>query len=217
MGGFTSCHTHFQLREGDLLFHVVDEGEGNAITAVTPGGIDHVAIYIGSSGVQKFGSSCVPAVASDQRSSAGVQKFGSSGDVTGWVVEAVGSGVVMTQMDSLLHRDGGYYLAGRVRGIDRRRSVSNALSYLGRPYDDLYLADNEAVYCSELVQLSFVDRRGERVFEPVPMSFHDSTGVVTPYWREFYSRQGMEVPEGKPGTNPGELSRRKRVRLHLLR
>ena len=204
MGGFTSCHTHFQLREGDLLFHVVDEGEGNAITAVTPGGIDHVAIYIGSSGVQEFGSS-------------GVQEFGSSGDVTGWVVEAVGSGVVMTRMDSLLHRDGGYYLAGRVRGIDRRRSVSNALSYLGRPYDDLYLADNEAIYCSELVQLSFVDRRGERVFEPVPMSFHDSTGVVTPYWREFYSRQGMEVPEGKPGTNPGELSKRKRVRLHLLR
>jgi len=190
MAGFTSCHTHFHLREGDLLFHVVGDGQDNAITDVTPGRIDHVAIFIGTK-----------------------VQGNEAAEARDYVVEAIGNGVVTTPLDSLLERDGGRYLAGRVSGIDRRRSVSNALTYLGRPYDHLYSADDEAVYCSELVQLSFVDRHGQRVFAPVPMSFHDSTGIVTPYWRDYYNRQGLEVPEGQPGTNPGELSQRKQVKL----
>ena len=39
------------------------------------------------------------------------------------------------------------------------------------------------------------------------------TGRVTDYWKEFYSCRGMVVPEGKPGTNPGELSRRPEVTI----
>ena len=45
------------------------------------------------------------------------------------------------------------------------------------------------------------------------MSFHDSTGQVTDYWLEFYRQRGMEVPEGAPGTNPGELSRRPQITI----
>ena len=39
----TSCQT-YSLKSGDLLFHVVSQG--NAITDVTPGMIDHVAIVM---------------------------------------------------------------------------------------------------------------------------------------------------------------------------
>ena len=173
----SACQTHFHLRQGDLLFHVASDG--NAITDVTPGMIDHVAIYLG-------------------------------GDT---VVEAIGRGVVITHLDTLLRREPGYYQAGRVKGIDRRRSVVNALLYLGRPYDHLYLPNDEAIYCSELVQLAFVDRQSKPVFQPVPMSFHDSTGIVTPYWQQFYASHGLSVPEGEPGTNPAELSRRPQVLL----
>ena len=164
------------LHTGDLLFHVVSQG--NAITDVTPGMIDHVAIVMSRDSV----------------------------------IEAVGKGVKMTPIDSLRQQDG-YYLMARVKGADSKQSLRNALQYLGRPYDRLYLPDNDAIYCSELVQLSFVDKHGKRLFSPIPMSFHDATGRITDYWRQFYAKHQLEVPEGEPGTNPGELSQRREIRI----
>ena len=170
-----SCHTH-RLTTADLLFHVTPQA--NAITDVTPGMIDHVAIVLNSNSV----------------------------------IEAVGRGVVITPIDSL-RQQSGYYLIGRVRNVHRTWSVERARTYCGRPYDHFFLPDNEAIYCSELVQLSFVDKQGRCLFAPIPMSFHDDTGQITDYWRRFYAEHGMEVPEGRPGTNPGELSRRQQIRI----
>ena len=168
-----SCQS---LSTGDLLFHVVEKG--NAITDVTPGMIDHVAIVLSKDSV----------------------------------IEAVGSGVKTTPLDSLRQQEG-YYIIGKVRGADPILSVANARRYLGRPYDRLYLPDNDAIYCSELVLFSMVDKEGHRLLSPIPMSFHDASGRITPYWQQFYKEQGMEVPEGWPGSNPGELSKRKMVRI----
>ena len=168
-----SCQS---LSTGDLLFHVVEKG--NAITDVTPGMIDHVAIVLSKDSV----------------------------------IEAVGSGVKTTPLDSLRQQEG-YYIIGKVRGVDPILSVANARRYLGRPYDRLYLPDNDAIYCSELVLFSMVDKEGHRLLSPIPMSFHDASGRITPYWQQFYKEQGMEVPEGWPGSNPGELSKRKMVRI----
>lgn len=169
------CQTQ-RLTTADLLFHV--SPQANAITQVTPGMIDHVAIVIHADSV----------------------------------IEAVGRGVVITPIDSL-RRQSGYYLVGRVKGVHRASSIARARTYRGRPYDHLYLPDNEAIYCSELVQFSFVDKQGRPLFQPIPMSFHDATGQITDHWRRFYAEHGMEVPEGLPGTNPGELSRRPQVRI----
>ena len=55
------------------------------------------------------------------------------------------------------------------------------------------------------------------MFDPIPMSFHDETGNITDYWRDFYARQGMDVPEGRDGTNPGEMSRRKIIKIRQLK
>lgn len=171
----TSCQT-YSLKSGDLLFHVASQG--NAITDVTPGMIDHVAIVMSRDSV----------------------------------IEAIGKGVKTTPIDSLRQQDG-HYLVGRVKGIDSKQSIANAKHYLGRPYDRLYLPDNDAIYCSELVQLSFVDKHGKRLFSPIPMSFHDATGHITDYWIQFYAKHNMEVPEGELGTNPGELSQRREIRI----
>ena len=101
-------------------------------------------------------------------------------------------------------------------GIVRKETIINAMSLLGRPYDFVYQPGLEAVYCSELVSESYVDRHGEKLFPPVAMSFHDASGIITPYWIDFYSRRGMDVPEGEPGTNPGELSRREAIKIKYL-
>ncbi len=128
------------------------------------------------------------------------------------VIEAVGRGVVVSPLDSLRRQDG-YYMIGKVRRADRSRSVQNARRLLGRRYDAVFLPGNDDIYCSELVQLSFVDKEGRPIFHTIPMSFHDATGRITDYWRQFYARRGMAVPEGQPGTNPAELSKRQSIKI----
>lgn len=103
-------------------------------------------------------------------------------------------------------------VVGRAEGLDSAATASRFLS-IRAPYDSLYLPDNEAIYCSELVQVSFVDSLGRQLFESIPMSFHDESGQTLPYWTALYARHGMAVPEGAPGTNPGQLMRDSHVAI----
>lgn len=183
------------LEEGDLLFNVVSpqaDGLSVAITDVTEGydlrSISHVAI------VCKRGEST-------------------------FALEACGKhGVWLNPLDSfVVHADKSadgrpMILVGRLK--DRTNvtaSVSKALTYVGRPYDYVYMPTDEAIYCSELVQLSFTYADGREVFSQEPMSFHDSTGKVTDFWTSYYAERGLTVPEGLPGTNPGGISRSKEI------
>lgn len=174
-----------ELREGDLLFCCTDTA--NAITAVTSGveglPIDHVAVF---------------------------HRIGGEGGIP-YVIEAVKPAVQLTPLDTFLCRNP-HVIIGRVNvDFSIRRSVRRCLAMVGKPYDDLYLPGDSAIYCSELVQLNYRSVSDRPIFEPIPMSFHDSTGQVTDYWRDFYGQRGMIVPEGAPGTNPGELSRRPQI------
>lgn len=175
------------LKDGDLLFEV--SPSDNAITDVTQGfdgmKIDHVAIY--------------------------------------WdkhVIEATRvKGVTISSLERFIKRntqDGGEVrvLVGRITSdYHLRKTIKRAKRFLGLPYDSLFLPDNNAIYCSELVQKSYVDKKNRLIFSPIPMSFHDASGCVTDYWKAFYRRFNMDVPEGEPGTNPGELSRRENVKI----
>lgn len=186
------------LRDGDLLF-VVNENDNN-ITEVTQGTdnlkIDHVAIF-----------------------------------AEGNIIEAIPElGVMESPLDSFLVglNEKESVLVGRVKGLDAKTSVDNARGFLGLPYDDIFMPGDSAIYCSELVQMSFVFKRKSSgspsgytadnlcpsvVFGTIPMSFHDSTGNVTEFWTKFYAARGMAVPEGTPGTNPGQLSRDPNVKI----
>ena len=176
-----------QLQEGDLLFSCTQEP--NAITDVTSGvahlPIDHVAV------VHRIG--------------------GAQGPL--FVIEAIKPAVCLTPIDTFMCNNP-QVIVGRVnQAFDVHNSIRGCLRMVGKPYDDLYLPGDSAVYCSELVQMSYVFEDGSRVFETVPMSFHDSSGQITDYWIDFYSSRGLAVPEGEPGTNPGELSRRPMVTI----
>ena len=39
------------------------------------------------------------------------------------------------------------------------------------------------------------------------------TGKVTQFWKDYYARKGFQVPEGCPGSNPGDLSRSPKLRF----
>ena len=182
---FGQC-TLTDLRSGDLLFFA--PAKDNAITKVTQGigdvAIDHVAIvHLADSGIT--------------------------------TIEAVHRGVVIMPVDSTRLRArqrNEAVMVGRVDGgLDISASIANALQHLGKPYDFYFEPSDSAIYCSELVQKAFVDIAGEPVFGTIPMSFHTPDGKILPYWTEYYRRVGKTVPEGAPGTNPGQLSRSQRL------
>ena len=166
------------LCEGDLLFCAQEKG--NNITDVTQG--------VGGMKIDH------------------VAIFHRQGGRT-FALEAIHSGVGLTPIDSFMARREAV-LAARLRDtLGVARSVERALGFIGRPYDFNFMPDDSAFYCSELVQKCYRDSRGELVFKPIPMSFHDQSGRITPYWHDYYARQGLQVPEGEQGSNPGDLSR----------
>ena len=174
------------LHEADLIFVVNDAG--NAITQSTQDTgkwpIDHVAIF--------------------HRTAYGKPS----------VIQAIHQGVCITPLDSLLtDNDVSALLIGRVSGVNVKATIKNSLSFLGKPYDHYFAPSDSAIYCSELVQKSFVDAKGHLIFEPIAMSFHNTDGKILPYWTEHYRSIGSRVPEGAPGTNPAELSRRPLVTI----
>ncbi|MBR5639221.1 MAG: hypothetical protein IKW83_05595 [Muribaculaceae bacterium] len=128
-----------------------------------------------------------------------------------YALEAIDEGVVLTPYDRFCNRIAnslGGLRVGRLldrSGIDQ--SVSNAMEHLGKPYDDLYMIDTQEIYCSELVQLSYVNGKGQRIFPLIYMSFHDSNGRILDYWLEHYAKHGMAVPEGALGTNPAQIAK----------
>ena len=183
------------IENGDLLFNIHLNGTefGDAIVQATKGdaentNISHVAIVI-----------------KDSASTS--------------VIEATGKyGVRICPIDTFLnnsdHSNTGQplVLVGRLK--DRStitQSISRAKSYLGRPYDWLFSDTEDAIYCSELVHLSYLDSLGNHIFPQQPMSFHDNTGAILPYWIEYYKQKGLEVPEGAPGTNPSAISKSDKI------
>lgn len=173
-----------QLKEGDLLFCV--SPEDNPTTDVTQGVEE-----------QKIDHVAI---------------FHRQGEDS-FALEAVFSGVRLTPIDTFLKHNP-HVLIGRLRDTANvSTSVLNAMQYLGRPYDFNFDSSDSAIYCSELVQKSYKDQKGRLIFEPIPMSFHDKNGKITPYWKEHYARQNLEVPEGEPGSNPGDLSRNKKIEI----
>lgn len=187
------------LQPGDILFVV--NHRRNAITSVTTGiydlPIDHVAIVVNDA--------CLGVC----------------------VVEAIpGQGVVRRVLAQFLadNTDGGHKLREQMPVVKTNESRDILAARLlvafdadsldvklrgfeGLPYDSLYLPDNAAIYCSELVQKSFVDRQGRLILPTIPMEFRDRNGNIPDVFINFYRRNDKEVPEGEPGTNPGQLSR----------
>ncbi|MBQ7422269.1 MAG: hypothetical protein IJV27_09030 [Prevotella sp.] len=181
-----------RMKTGDLLFVV--SPESNAITDVTQGfggrQIDHVGIALLDSARSFFVFEAIPE-----------------------------AGFTATPLDSFVRRNTptdskAAILVGRVTADwDYTATVGRLAQFDGVPYDSLFLPDDSAVYCSELVQKAFVDARGRPVFETIPMQFRDSRGQIPQYFLDFYARHGRKVPEGEPGTNPGQLSRSRQVRI----
>ncbi len=183
------------LKEGDLLFQDLDCGAlCDAIESVT------------------FG------IDSAHFSHIGIVSKIKNDNVT--VLEAMGDKVREVSLDDFLYRYKDRY--GRPKVVVGRlkddKLVKNALSilkkYIGKPYDDVFDINNDNYYCSELVYFAFKDNAGKNLFTLMPMSYKNSaTGEYFESWIEYFNKLNTSIPQGKPGINPGGISRSDKINI----
>ena len=131
-----------------------------------------------------------------------------------WIIDAtIKYGVDRHPLDTFLRQftlhDGSLPTFEVKRLTDNSRAeefVRNAKQYLGLPYDVLFLPENDAYYCTELVYDSYLQEDGTPIFHAAPMNFRNAAGEMPRYWEQLFARIGQSVPQGVPGTNPQAMS-----------
>jgi hypothetical protein len=186
-----------QLQEGDLLFQNLNCGElCDAIEAVTEG-VDG-----------KDFSHCAMVVKVHD---------------TLEVVEAIGGAVKLTSLKDFFKRSGDTgsiknIAVGRVKDAFQpllSKAAGFAKKQVGQPYDDEFLPNNGKWYCSELLSESFKDANNHVDFFALqPMTFKDpATQQFFPAWINYYNQLNKPIPEGRPGINPGLISRSNKISI----
>jgi hypothetical protein len=140
------------------------------------------------------------------------------------VVEAIGERVKLSSLKEFYQRSSQSsqsLLVGRLKPEWQSsipQAISNSLEQIGKPYDSVFEWDNEAIYCSELIYQAFeTANNGKPLFDLAPMTFRDpETNEFFPPWVAYYQRLNYPIPEGKPGINPGLLSRSEKLDMFYL-
>ena len=189
----------FHYQRGDLLFQNLDCGKlCQAIARVTKGyqgrAISHVGIVLKV-----------------------------KGGVT--IAEAIGKDVHTTPLAQFLKRSvdrSGQpeVIVGRLKP-PYRPLIPEALkmikSWEGRPYNATFTPDTHgrSFYCSQLIYEAFKRANdGKPVFRQHPMTYRDpNSGKVMPVWQQYFHDHDTAIPQGKPGTNPAEMSRSPRLEI----
>lgn len=195
-----SCnHGHHDdiLQEGDLLFQNLNCGDlCDAIEAVTEGVDGKEYSHCGL--VAKFNDTLK-------------------------VIEAIGDKVQVNSLHNFFARSGDTIIIqnitiGRVKKQYEKmilNAISKAKQLIGHPYDDEFLLNNGKWYCSELIYEIFRQANNQKdFFKLEPMTFKDPlTQSFFPAWIRYYNGLQTEIPEGKPGINPGIISRSSNVEI----
>ena len=191
----SSCNSdekEFKLKQGDLLFQNSGSGEiATAIKDVTATPFSKNYSHVGMA-IQK------------KR-----QWF---------VLEAIPKvGVCQTPIKKFLNRNKNKYNKSQttVARLDNYYEpyITNAIEYgikrINKPYDEIFLWDDDSYYCSELIYKMFSTQdlpKDSIPFLTHPMTFNDSTGNPLASWVAYYKKRKRRIPEGIEGTNPNLLA-----------
>ncbi|MBO6607636.1 YiiX/YebB-like N1pC/P60 family cysteine hydrolase [Psychroserpens sp.] len=193
--------TSFQLMEGDLLFQDSDCGPFcDAIEKVTEGingaKFSHVGLVIRNDDNELV------------------------------VIEAITDGVVITSLDSFFARsydnnNNSKVVVGRLKE-QHRNLIPEAIEFsktkLDLQYDDVFNISNNKYYCSELIYEAYKHANdGQPIFELQPMTYKDpETNATFSIWEDYFNNLNVPIPEGKPGLNPGGMSKSTYIEIVFL-
>jgi len=126
-----------------------------------------------------------------------------------FVIEAIGSSVRLTALPVFLKYSKKVASLARVKnGKLIPKAIDFCLSEIGKPYDDEFIYDNGKYYCSELLYDAFrYSNAGSPLFQLQPMTYKiKGSDNFDPAWVDYFKKLGKEIPEEKPGCNPGGIS-----------
>lgn len=121
-----------------------------------------------------------------------------------------------TRLDGVIERkfsdfllDANYSIAATINDVALiRHAIKRAQLYLGQPYNHSFYPDGCGFYCSELIVYAYQWENGNNYFEQYPMNFcGGNSSHILPYWKEYYQRLGLEIPQGLLGSHPQQLLR----------
>jgi uncharacterized protein YycO len=123
------------------------------------------------------------------------------------IIEAAGNSVRVVSLEKFLSNSQKPHFVGRLKEAFQPlipKAISFAKAQIGTPYDDAYLYDNEAYYCSELIYDAFLSAQGKPLFSLQPMTFKSpKTNEFALAWVDYYKNLNIPIPEGEMGCNPG--------------
>lgn len=125
------------------------------------------------------------------------------------------SGVILTKHNNLCKTHGFFsdievYRVG-LADEEITKAVDNSLKLVGLEYNDLFSSNytnskgNFSFYCSQLIQYVFNSIKKENIFPNIPMSFKDSTGEISEYWKNYYETRNTVPPQDEPGSHPSSI------------
>ncbi len=174
----STLHPRYTLQSGDLLFLTAKKSNIEKAIAASTGEYTHVAL------VERDSADNV------------------------WIIEASPKEGVQRISYEQFEREhllwfstGSYHIYRLTTPFDTAAVIARAKSLVGKPYDDAFMPDNDAYYCSELIEVAF-----DSLFPSKPMNWRDADGNLPEYWKKHFEKLGLPVPEGVPGTNPTDLS-----------
>ncbi|MDA3778654.1 MAG: YiiX/YebB-like N1pC/P60 family cysteine hydrolase [Bacteroidales bacterium] len=194
----TNKQNDFELQEGDIVFQDLDCGKlCDAIEKVTSGinntDLSHIGIIIKSENDKLV------------------------------VLEAIGERVHQTAIDTFLNRNSDEQgkpkvIVGRLKPQYKKLTplaIEYAKELTNEPYDNVFDISNKSYYCSELIYYAFKKANNNiAFFKLFPMTFIDpETNKTFHTWIDYYANLNCEIPEGKPGLNPGSISRSDKIEI----
>lgn len=138
-----------------------------------------------------------------------------------FVYEAIGKAVVKTPIKEFISYTKEPIYLGKLKN-EYRKLIPAALLFsekqLGVPYDNDFIYDNGKYYCSELIYDAFKFANNSKpFFQLFPMTYKEPNSEdFFQVWQEHFKKQGIDIPEGKPGCNPGGMSLDEKIELKIL-
>ena len=92
-----------------------------------------------------------------------------------------------------------------------RQAIEKAKTYLGMGYDTAFAPANDALYCSELVSLCYLDSNGRPLFPlgEIDLRTNPESGseaTIPRYWTQLCASAGIPLPHGT-GIMPADIYR----------
>ncbi len=114
-------------------------------------------------------------------------------------------GVIATFIDDFLKQAQSNIIVQFDDSSRIEKACQFAQKQLGKPYNHLFLPDGEGFYCSQLIYEAY-NQQSPPLFAQDKLNFMSADqSDILPYWKRYYARYGLEVPQGKPGTHPAGL------------